>query len=313
METIPIKDVTDERTILNIEKFFSPQGEGVYCGVATVWLRTWGCTNRCRGFGASNPIDPSTYDDFTEQYDPKEAGATSVTDLPVFRTGCDSRHTWDKRYRHLAAKETVSEIADQLTELMKSDFNPDGRFENPWSETHNHLAITGGEPMMHQQGIIDLFWEFDSRLNRPQFITIETNCTVPLTENMKSFLMTCNRLGVEVLFSMSPKLETVSGDDPKIAHKINVVDEYAEYGQRSYLKIVCRGEDRVWDELESRMEEYISMRSWEHIEDVWIMPVGSDAEGQSITAGEVANKAAARGYRVCPRAHIAWFGNKHCT
>ncbi len=301
------------KTIRNIEKFFSPQGEGLYTGIPTVWLRTWGCTNKCRGFGAADPTDPSTFDGFTEDFDPRKEGITEVTDLPVFKTGCDSRHTWDPRYRHLATKETVSEIADQLIELMKGPFNPDGSFYNSHSDTWNHLAITGGEPMMHQDGIIALAEEFVLRGVFPRYITIETNCTVPLTEEFKKWIEIHKTCGGEVLFSCSPKLETVSGDKPEVAHRPDVIKQYFDTSAKGYFKIVCRGEDRVWKELEERLCEYrkhgILFDEWP----VWVMPVGSDAEGQSISAGDVANEAAQRGYRVSSRAHIQWFGNEHCT
>ena len=309
---IAMSSDVDEKSILNIEKFFSPQGEGVSTiGKPTVWLRTWGCTNKCRGFGASDPTDESTYDEYTEVYDPREEDVSVVQDLPVFKTGCDSRHTWDPRYRFLAKKETVSDIADQLEELMKNEFNPDGKFINPHSGKHNHFAITGGEPMMHQDGIIALLMEFGRRGNAPRYITIETNCTVSMTPEFREFVTSTKYLDQIVwTFSCSPKLETVSGDDPSIAHKVGVVRQYYRTGCNGYLKIVVRGEQRVWDELESRMVEY---RRLGIIWDLVVMPVGSDVNGQQLNAGDVANQACARGYQVTPRAHVQWFGNEHCT
>lgn len=317
IEVMNIEPVEDTGIkIRNIEKFFSPQGEGFYTGAATVWLRTWGCTNRCRGFGASDPTDPNTYDTFTEEFDPKKAGVESVTELPVFSTGCDSRHTWDKRYRHLAALETPREIADQLTDLMRNEYNPEGHFLNPYMEQENHLAITGGEPMMHQDGIMALVREFIKRDNIPRHVTIETNCTVKMSTDFVDFLDEMEfDYDIEFTFSMSPKLQYVSGDDPKIAHKPDVVAQYASIAERSYLKIVVLDRPEVWNELEERIADYISESPgfMADIDDLWVMPVGSDDAGQAKTAGDVATKASQMGYRICPRAHIYWFGNEHCT
>ena len=47
--------------MLYSEIFRSIQGEGVYTGVPTVWLRMFGCNLECNGFGQKDPTDPSTY------------------------------------------------------------------------------------------------------------------------------------------------------------------------------------------------------------------------------------------------------------
>ena len=47
--------------MLYSEIFRSIQGEGVYTGVPTVWLRLFGCNLECNGFGQKDPTDPSTY------------------------------------------------------------------------------------------------------------------------------------------------------------------------------------------------------------------------------------------------------------
>ena len=47
--------------MLYSEIFRSIQGEGVYTGVPTVWLRMFGCNLECNGFGQDDPTDPDSY------------------------------------------------------------------------------------------------------------------------------------------------------------------------------------------------------------------------------------------------------------
>ena len=47
--------------MLYSEIFRSIQGEGVYTGVPTVWLRSFGCNLECNGVGQEDPTDPDSY------------------------------------------------------------------------------------------------------------------------------------------------------------------------------------------------------------------------------------------------------------
>ena len=54
--------------MLYSEIFRSIQGEGIYTGVPTVWLRMFGCNLECNGFGQDDPTDPdSTGVDFASE------------------------------------------------------------------------------------------------------------------------------------------------------------------------------------------------------------------------------------------------------
>ena len=76
-------------TIKYSETFYSPQGEGKYVGVPSLWIRFFLCNLQCDGFGQTDPTDPSSYDLPYEKIDVTEI--TDVMDLPVFEKGCDSR------------------------------------------------------------------------------------------------------------------------------------------------------------------------------------------------------------------------------
>ena len=95
--------------MLYSEIFRSIQGEGVYTGVPTVWLRLFGCNLECNGFGQEDPTDPSTY---ILPY--QEIDLTDITvpeQLPVFPYGCDSSYSWSRRFKKLQRTGTAEEVA----------------------------------------------------------------------------------------------------------------------------------------------------------------------------------------------------------
>lgn len=282
------------------EIFFSPQGEGRYTGIPTVWLRFFLCNLTCDGFGQTNPGDPSTYDLPYKDFD--LTGIESVDQLPVFEKGCDSSYSWAKRYKHLAKKATAQELSDLLIDAITTNTNPLGEFVHPLSEQDIHLAFTGGEPMLHQDAMVDILRILE-RHTKLRFVTIETNGTQAMTEKFKQF-MTDTYL--EVFMSVSPKLFNVSGEPNKRAIKPEVIAEYAQYtyGQ---LKFVLSPTDIAWYEF-SVIVHRIKTEGCDF--PVWIMPVGATDAGQANSAAAVAKRAIAEGYNVSARAHLQLFGNK---
>ena len=152
------------------ETFFSIQGEGTYCGIPTVWLRLFGCNFRCPGFSQDSLDDPSSWELDYENVD--VSAFSSLEQLPVFKRGCDSVYSWSKKFRHLAQQRTATEIAEELRSLL-----PGGTFAHPISGQPNHLAFTGGEPMMQQTALVDVMQALDTAGDYPRFVTIETNGT----------------------------------------------------------------------------------------------------------------------------------------
>jgi len=293
--------IASDKEYLYSEIFFSPQGEGLYTGVPTVWVRFFNCNLQCNGFGQSDPTKPETYELPYKTFD--LTGIDKVEDLPVFDKGCDSSYSWSKRYKHLAKKSTVSQIVDQIIDSMRSESNPDGLFVHPKSKQHAHLAFTGGEPMLNQEAMIEIIREIKRRNIELLHITVETNGTKPMTRTFKDMTLDCN---LQVFMSVSPKLFTVSGERNERAFKPDVIREYAEwtYGQ---LKFVMSPSDDAWDELSMMIDELEPHDSLGY--SVWIMPVGATDAGQLETAADVAVRAIKAGYNVSARAHVAIFGN----
>ena len=292
-----------ERKYYYSEIFYSIQGEGHYTGVPTAWIRFFLCNLQCNGFGQIDPTNPDTYDLPFLDYDVSKI--KRVEDLPVWEKGCDSSYTWAKKYKHLMGQETPQVLANKIVDVLKNENNPEGKFLHPVSKQHQHLCITGGEPLMPtgQEATIGIYRELQKQDNLPSSMTFETNGTQMLKPN---FIDWVKEIDTEIFFSCSPKLFTVSGEESKKAIKPEVVAEYRKLSSKGQLKFVVGDKDREWNEMEEALEKFRSARvDWP----VWIMPVGAREEEQSATAGEVAQKAFRRGYNVAARVHVYLFGN----
>ncbi len=292
-----------ERKYYFSEIFYSIQGEGHYTGVPTAWIRFFLCNLQCNGFGQIDPTNPDTYDLPFLDYDVSKI--KRVEDLPVWEKGCDSSYTWAKKYKHLMGQETPQVLANKIVDVLKNEDNPEGKFLHPVSKQHQHLCITGGEPLMPtgQEATIGIYRELQKQDNLPSSMTFETNGTQMLRPN---FIDWVKEIDTEIFFSCSPKLFTVSGEESKKAIKPEVVAEYRKLSSKGQLKFVVGDKDREWNEMEEALEKFRSAGvDWP----VWIMPVGAREEEQSATAGEVAQKAFRRGYNVAARVHVYLFGN----
>ena len=292
-----------ERKYYYSEIFYSIQGEGHYTGVPTAWIRFFLCNLQCNGFGQIDPTNPDTYDLPFLDYDVSKI--KRVEDLPVWEKGCDSSYTWAKKYKHLMGQETPQVLANKIVDVLKNEDNPEGKFLHPVSKQHQHLCITGGEPLMPtgQEATIGIYRELQKQDNLPSSMTFETNGTQMLKPN---FIDWVKEIDTEIFFSCSPKLFTVSGEQSKKAIKPEVVAEYRKLSSKGQLKFVVGDKDREWNEMEEALEKFRSAGvDWP----VWIMPVGAREEEQSATAGEVAQKAFRRGYNVAARVHVYLFGN----
>jgi 7-carboxy-7-deazaguanine synthase len=286
------------------EIFYSIQGEGNYTGVPTAWIRFFLCNLQCDGFGQINPTDPSTYELPYDTFD--VSTVKRVEELPVWNKGCDSSYTWAKKYKHLMGQATPSELADRVIDILKNDSNPKGLFLHPVSGQHQHLCITGGEPLMpqSQQAFVGVYRELEKRDNLPASITFETNGTQALTKEFADLIS--SPISTEIFFSVSPKLWTVSGEKREKAIRPEVVADYVAHSPNGQLKFVLGDRDEQWQEMEEVLKLF---RDAGVHYPVWIMPVGAREEEQAATAGEVARRAFQRGYNVAARVHVHLFGN----
>ena len=304
------------------EIFTSIQGEGKYTGVPTIWLRWFLCNLQCSGFGQKSPEERSTHILPYKEFDVSKI--KRIQDLPVWEYGCDSSYSWSKKFKHLCPELSASQITDSLEdELRKLDNNPDGKFvvgkPGSWDEEKGsiessqrdiHLCMTGGEPMIErtQYGMIELLQEFEKRSNLPYHVTVETNGTQPITDELAQMICSYNYKLTEWFWSVSPKLLYTSGEKPAKAIKPHVVREYQTVSRHGQLKFVVSNRPEAWDELERTVDLF---REAGVKFPVWIMPVGATQEQQSdADMRAVVEETIRRGYNVSARVHAYIWGNQ---
>ena len=220
--------------------------------------------------------------------------------MPVFEKGCDSSYTWSKKFKHLITDKTVEEAVDELTALL-----PQGKFVHPLTQQNVHMVFTGGEPMLKktQPGMIQIMDEFTRRGNMPNYVTVETNGTRPIEDEMVEYIK--NYSG-EWYWSLSPKLWATAGEMSKKAIKPEVIGKYAEASNNGQLKFVVNGTDASWKEVEENTKLF---REAGCNFPVWIMGVGGTFEGLVQTEATIADEAIQRGYNYTSRVHVHIYGN----
>lgn len=297
------------------ETFNSIQGEGLYTGQWTLWLRFFLCNLQCDGFGQVDPTNPDTYDLPYDSFD--ATSVDRVEDLPVWDKGCDSSYTWSKKFKHLMGHKTARELVDLIRETTKTESNPEGKFLHPESKMRAHMCFTGGEPLMKhaQKAFVEMYEEFKHDENTPKSITFETNGTQALSNDFEEYIYNRGLFQTPLFFSCSPKLWTVAGEKADKAIKPEVVAQYAKMSSvvnsrwhtpEGQLKFVLGPKKEQWDELDDVIANFRAAGvEWP----VYIMPVGATVEDQEVGAGEIAEIAFKKGYNVSGRLHCYLFGN----
>ena len=278
------------------------QGEGTHTGKNSVWVRFFGCNKTCYLFGQDkNNIIPKK-EMYYEKLDP--ITIKTLDDAPIEPIGCDTWTAWHPKFKHLAIEATASEIAQRIVDTNKNEYNPLGLFMHPKSHQDIHLCFTGGESMMNQSGIVDVIQVLIASGNYPRNITIETNGTVPIKKDVKAAIQKLTTYGIVVLWSVSPKLESVSGEKWQDSILPEVVNEYPSLLNLS-LKFVCDNTPECWDEVEKAIDAYRAVGLFFN---VWIMPEGATKDAQDRHSAAIAIEAMKRGYYFSARVHAIVFG-----
>ena len=217
-----------------------------------------------------------------------EGKLTGVPSTFVRASGCNLRCTWcDTPYASWhpdGGEMSVAEIVRRA-----ADYGA------------RHVVVTGGEPMI-MPDVVDLCAALKGAGHH---VTVETAATVYAAAPMD-------------LASLSPKLSnstptTRDGGRFAAAHdrqRINVpviqrlIDEAPDF----QLKFVVSNAADV-GEVDDLLGQ---LRRWTPA-DVLLMPEGIDADALGSRAGWIIELCKARGFRFCPRLHLAIFGNKRGT
>lgn len=270
------------------EIFYSLQGEGLYTGVPSVFIRTFGCNFQCRGFGLPEGKYTAEPDSIALDFEVKHP-EWKYEDLPLAETGCDSYASWHPAFKKLSPVMTTDEITSKVKSLVP-DIHP----------AHIHIVITGGEPLLGWQRA---YPELLEKLGNAGFrnITFETNGTQALHEDLRTYMLRRSAQSINgqyVTFSVSAKLPC-SGETVGDALKPNVVVDYSHVGP-TYLKFVV-GERKDLEDVEKFIKAYVDA-GWRG--EVYLMPVGGISTLYNITAPEVAKYCMEKGYRYSPRLQV---------
>jgi len=275
------------------EQFFSCQGEGLFCGVPSIFLRTFGCNFTCGSFGL--PRGEKSQERF--KIDPTKF--TKFEDLPLVKTGCDSYSSWDPRFKHLSPLLEISAIVDRMVELL-----PNGKFSQDV-----HLILTGGEPLLGwQKQYPALLKEIRDRNLGLRELTFETNGTQKLCPELYNALENewYGNKSVRTTFSVSAKLPC-SGEPWEKAILPEVVTSYTNIvGSQTYLKFVVATDEDLQD-VHKAVSQY---REEGFCGPVYLMPVGGTEDSYFKNNKQVAELAMKYGYRYSPRLQVDLWKNR---
>jgi 7-carboxy-7-deazaguanine synthase len=285
---------------LSEKHFKSVQGEGARTGALSVWTRFTGCNLSCPGFLQKDPRDASSYVDPMNGVDPKSI--KRVEDFPVVKVGCDTLYGIDPKFKHLSEDYTTDEIVEEILSIL-----PFRSFEHPKTFQTYDWCITGGEPLLWQKNIIEVYRNLAARLKEPYDIQIETNGTKELSKDLCSLIDETFSI-TDWHFSISPKLYSVSGEPNERAWKPDAIRQIYENSNNGWLKFVVNDSDACWKELEEKTAELVDM---EVAFPIFVMPVGATFEQQTDheRLGKIARRAIDNGYHVSGRLHAVLFGN----
>lgn len=153
----------------------------------------------------------------------------------------------------------------------------------------NNLVITGGEPMLQQNGLIELL----IRLKNKYFVTIETNGTIIPVPKLLKFIDH---------WSVSPKLAN-SGNDIKLRLNGDAMIFYSDI-YNPIFKYVISG---VKDITEVQLAEKCFNLDRNKI---YLMPEGKTIQEVNIKSHWLINECKKYYYNFSPRLHIMLFGNR---
>jgi 7-carboxy-7-deazaguanine synthase len=222
---------------------------------------------------------------YSIQGEGKRSGVPSVF---VRASGCNLRCAWCDTPYASWNPEGEEQSVDAIVEAVRSHNASD-------------VVVTGGEPL-----IMPEITELCRRLKTAgHFITIETAATV------------FEPVAVD-LASMSPKLSNSTPHDRDggrfaIAHerqRLNrdVIQKFIDHSPDFQLKFVVSNEQDL-AEIDAILK---AVTGWQPA-DVMLMPEGIDEQTLASRSQWIIEICKTRGFRFCPRLHIALFGNQRGT
>lgn len=263
----------ERRVVMNnlivAEQFYSIQGEGRTLGIPAFFLRLAGCNLMCGGRG-------------TDHDKKLHHGAT---------WRCDTIEVW-KKGKAKPFDAVISDFCNIQGLTM-------GMVHELISEGYAHLVITGGEPLMQMENIIDFCNWMADELDWHPVIEIETNGTI----------IPSGRLDTHVnYYNVSPKLAN-SGEPEQARFNSKAMRFYAEStnagDHKAIFKFVVGNQNDV-DEV---------ITQWIHRFDLpprqcYLMPAADNEKQLREVSQFVAEICKAEGLRFSTRMHLAIWDKK---
>ncbi len=281
------------KTIPVVEIFNGLQGEGMFAGTPSIFIRFFGCNLRCKfGMKDYDQMEKDAYIKQVVKYE-KDFPDKTLEELPVFGNYCDTYYAIHPEYRRFSKEMSVNELTNEIP------------FETNEGNMKTHIVFTGGEPLL--PGYQDFLSDLIPKLIEKGYIdfTFETNTTYHLTDKFKNMISKIQKEeDVIFSFSMSPKMSDSCLPKSKTwVH--NVANEYIDnFDCVSWFKFVVRNETEVYEVLEY-LNEYVSDPG---VVPVYLMPSGATKEELDKTQKIVYDLCCEFGFRYSPRLHVTVAG-----
>ena len=286
------------------EVFASYQGEGLWVGSPSVFIRFFGCNLTCDGFASDrrvNDQDRVTRDSIALIVKENPDDFTQLSDLPRVTHGCDSYASWDSRFKNFTYKYTSQALRDICESCAHQKFP-----KSPY-----HIVFTGGEPLLRGRQVrLTEFLQYLPEMGVMD-ITFETNATQPLSEDFTAYIVELRRkFNIQVTFSMSVKLP-VSGHLEDEALDLDAIATYTDdVADHRFLKFVVQSDDDLFyvRKYTKKVQSFLGETP------VYLMPEGAwSGKEFSDRCRDVAGLCKTYGYRYSPRLQVHLWDNEWGT
>jgi len=237
------------------EIFHTLQGEGINSGVPAVFIRSSLCNLHCQW--------------------------------------CDTDYTWN--WEHTPWKHD-HDHTEGYNKFKQEDYiialNPSDIFHIISKYNCNNLVLTGGEPLLQQEGWVELL-EHCKQQGSNYYVEIETNGTKIPNSDLAPLIQQ---------FNVSPKLSN-SGNAPHLRYNTKVLRWFQESG-KAVFKFVIQNDTDLEEVTQIVTDNQLDTQR------VLLMPEGRTPEILVQRRLWLADICRDHGYRFCDRLHVQLWGSK---
>lgn len=201
-----------------------------------------------------------------------------VAECNLTCTWCDTRYTWDWD-RYDRDRETMQLPVDEVVTRVLAAAG----------DSIKNAVLTGGEPLLHQEDLVELAASLRAKGFR---IEIETNGAIEPSEEL---------LDVVDQWNVSPKLDS-SGNKKSARLRTGPLTRFAVLPNAWFKFVACSGEDL--DEIESIATTFALPR-----DRILVMPEGTEPVALLERSKALVPLVQARGFRFGTRLHVLLWGD----